>query len=124
MSKSLKIKILTDECVSMNTVELLRFWGYNVISAFDANLFGQPDSTYLQTAIHEQCLLITLDVELGNIMLYPPHLHHGVVVLRFRHAAQDAIHHNLKCLLNDIPLESLFHAVTIVDGHGYRIRKK
>ena len=122
-SKNLEQKFLTDECVGSNTVGLLRSWGYDVLSAKEAHLFGKSDNEYITLAIRERRILVTLDIELGNITLYPPHLHNGVIVLRFRHDIEGAIHNNLKRLLEIILPEDLSHAVTIVDDNGYRIRK-
>jgi predicted nuclease of predicted toxin-antitoxin system len=71
LDESHKIGFLIDECVGLPTINLLRELGYSVITVKDALLDGEPDSEIFKQAVKEKRILVTEDIEFGNIILYP-----------------------------------------------------
>lgn len=118
------IKFLSDECVGLPTINLLRELGYSVITAEEANLNGNTDFEVLKCAIKKRRVLVTEDVDFGNIILYPPKLHHGIILLRFRHSLENEIHVVLSKLLNELTPKDFQKTLIIVDADKYRIRKE
>jgi predicted nuclease of predicted toxin-antitoxin system len=86
---------LIDECVGLTTINFLRELGYPLITVEEAEFDGKSDFEILNLAIRKKCVLITEDIEFGNILLYPPKTHHGIILLRFRHNSEHEIHNVL-----------------------------
>ena len=125
MSKKIsKVKFLVDECVGLPTIILLRKLGYSVITAKEANLEGKSDLEILKWAIKKRRILITEDLDFSNISLYPPKLHWGIIILRFRHSLEDEIHNTLIKLLQELKPNDFKKTLIIVDAEKYRLRKE
>ena len=119
-----KIKFLADECLGLPTISLLRNLGYSVVSAREAGLGGKPDIEILKWAIKEERTLVTEDMDFGNIILYPPKLHQGVILLRLRHNLEEKIHGILANLLKELKPKDFKKTLIIVDADKYRLRKE
>jgi predicted nuclease of predicted toxin-antitoxin system len=119
-----KVKFLADECTGLPTIRLLRELGYLVITAEEANLSGKSDIEILKYAVKEKMILITEDTDFGNILLYPPKFHHGIVLLRFRHRLEEEIHAVLSNLLTELKPKDFTKSLIIVDAEKYRVRKE
>lgn len=119
-----KVKLLADECVGLPTINLLRKLGYSVVTAKEVMLSGKDDLEILKWAIKNKRILITEDIDFGNIILYPPKLHHGIILLRFRHRFEDSIHNIISNLLQDLKPKDFKKTLIIVDPDKYRIRKE
>ena len=123
-NKSKKVKFLADECVGLSTITLLRELGYSLVTAEEANLSGKSDLEILKYAIKERLILLTEDIDFGNILLYPPKLHHGIALLRFRHRLEEKIHAVLSNLLRELKPQDFKKSLIIVDAEKYRLRKE
>lgn len=123
-AKTDNIKFLTDECIGLPTLTFLRDLGYNVLTAKEAKLKSKPDIEIIKWAIKENRILITEDIDFGNILLYPPKLHTGIILLRFRHQLENKIHHMLSCLLKELKPKDFKKTLIIVDAEKYRLRKE
>ena len=119
-----KIKFLTDECVGLPTITLLQDLGYSVVTAKEAGLKGKEDFDILKWAINNKRILVTEDTDLGNILLYPPSLHHGIILLRFRHRLEKEIHATLKTALKELTSADFNKTLVIIDADKYRLRKE
>lgn len=119
-----RVKFVADECVGLPTIALLRKLGYSIVTAEEANLRGKSDFEILKWAIKEERILITEDIDFGSILLYPPKLHHGIILLRFRHRLEEEIHAILSKLLKELKPTNFKETLIIVDADKYRIRKE
>ena len=125
LSKHLsQLKFLTDECLGLPTILILKNSGCFVVTAKEVGLGGKSDSEILKWAIKENCVVVTEDLDLGNILLYPPSLHRGVILLRFRHSDEKEIHIVLARLLKDLKVTDFKGSLIVVDHDKYRIHKK
>ena len=122
--KRSRIKFLADECLGLPTINLLRKLGYSVITAKEATLGGKSDFEILKWSIKKKRILVTEDTDFSNIKLYPPKLHHGIVLLRFRHRLEEEIHDTLIKLLEELKPAAFKKALIIVDADKYRLRKE
>ena len=118
------MKFLVDECVGLSTITLLRKLGYSVVTAKEVHLGGKSDIEILKWAIKERRILITEDIDFGNITLYPPKLHHGIILLRFRHKSENKIHNVLVKLLKELKSKNFKKTLIIVDAEKYRLRRE
>ncbi|MFC1631361.1 DUF5615 family PIN-like protein [Candidatus Omnitrophota bacterium] len=123
-SKPNKLKFLADECVGLPTIACLTELGYSVVTAKETKLAGKADLEILKWAIKAERILLTEDVDFGNIFLYPPKLHHGVILFRFRHSIEEKLHNVLKQLLKELKPEDFKKTLIIVDAEKYRLRKE
>jgi predicted nuclease of predicted toxin-antitoxin system len=119
-----KLHFLADECIGMATIKFLRDLGYRVVPAIEVKLNGKPDIDLLKYAIKTESVLLTQDLDFGNIILYPPKLHHGVIVLRYRHIFEKEIHSVLSKMLEELKTVDFLKTLIIVDVEKYRIRKE
>ena len=123
-AKEPKIKFIADECVSDKTIRFLRSLGYTVESVWDLNLRGAPNGRLIERAIKDKKIFITEDLDFSNIILYPPRLHHGVIVLKTSPKVEDAVRAVLKDLLAKSKTADFDKTLLIVDKNRYRIRKE
>jgi predicted nuclease of predicted toxin-antitoxin system len=116
------MNIFADECVYKVTVDFLRSWGHDVLTAQEVGLEGKPDEDILAYATLHERVLITIDMDFSNIRHYPPKSHRGIIVAKIRPRNANAVHKVLEYLLNNIDTERLSKSLVIVDRNKYRIR--
>ncbi len=123
LNETSKISFLADECVRLPTIVLLRNLGHSVVTAREAMLGGKSDPEILKLAIKRKMVLVTEDLEFGNIILYPPKTHHGIILLRFRHSLEEDVHNVLTRLLIELKPDEFDSTLVVVDHDKYRIRR-
>lgn len=122
------VTFLADESFPDPTTELIESWGYAVKKARDEGLSGAKDPRVFEIAQREDWVLLTADKGFGDIRVYPPSMHVGVIVLRI--APKDVVenmaklHLVLKKLLAETREEEYPGILFIVDRNKYRKRKK
>jgi predicted nuclease of predicted toxin-antitoxin system len=116
------MNIFADECVYKVTVDRLRSWGHDVLTAQEAGLAGKPDEEILAYAIRYERVLITIDMDFSNIRHYTPKSHKGIIVAKIRPRNANQVHKVLEHLLNNIEAGRLSKSLVIVDQNKYRIR--
>jgi predicted nuclease of predicted toxin-antitoxin system len=82
------MNLFADECVYKVTVDLLRSWGHDVLTAQEVGLSGKPDEEILAYAVRHERVLITIDMDFSNIRHYTPESHRGIIVAKIRRATQ------------------------------------
>ncbi len=117
------MRILADECVFRVTVEALRQSGHDVLTAQEMGLAGQSDMQVVTAAKDAGRLFLTNDMHFSNILLFPPALFHGMIVLRIRPRNQTGVHSILTHLLVERNESDLDGALVIVDPNKYRLRR-
>ena len=117
------MQLFTDECVYRVTIDSLRSWGHDVVTAHDAGLVGEADEMVLEYAVSHGRVLITIDLDFGNIRRYPPSDHRGVIVLRIRSRILDEVHSVLQNFLADTTHDELSQTLVVIDHHKYRLRR-
>jgi predicted nuclease of predicted toxin-antitoxin system len=76
------LKIMVDEDLPRQAVQLLREHGYEAASVFEQGMSGWKDPQ-LWTAVQEsESYLVTADKGFGDIRVYPPGTHFGILLLR------------------------------------------
>jgi predicted nuclease of predicted toxin-antitoxin system len=72
------MNIFADECVYKVTVDLLRSWGQDVLTAQEVGLAGNSDEEILAYAITHERFLLTIDMDFSNIRHCSPESHKGL----------------------------------------------
>ena len=112
-----------DENLPRGAQALLRDAGHEVDSVIDERLGGGPDRKVLDACREEKRILITLDLDFGDIRLYPPADHGGIWVLR---PATQSIENSLLLLRGALALlgaEPTDRRLWIVEHRRVRIRE-
>jgi predicted nuclease of predicted toxin-antitoxin system len=81
------LKFKVDENLPAEHAAILRDEGHEADTVADQQLTGAADSAVFERCQAEERILLTLDLDFGNMQAYPPKFHSGVVVFRSR--AQD-----------------------------------
>jgi len=111
-----------DENLHDDVAEALRLHGHDAQTVFDEGLRGHPDPEIAEAARREGRVLVTLDLDFGNIREYPPEQYRGLIVLRVvdqsrRHVLN--VMERLIAVLDCAPLEG---QLWVVGEGGIRIR--
>lgn len=113
---------LIDECVSFQTYLLINTLGFTVKTVLDITHSGATDSDIFKIAQNQSLVIVTLDRGFGDIRIYPPNSHNGIIVLKaYGLNSLQQCHTVLEMLLK---VESDFNgSLFIVDGNRYRKKK-
>jgi predicted nuclease of predicted toxin-antitoxin system len=88
----------------------------------DEGLGGVSDPAVARAATDDGRLIITLDRGFGDIQLYPPGSHAGIVVLRVDEHSASAIADALAGLASLIDLDALGRCVAVYRDGEVRVR--
>lgn len=76
------MKLKLDENLGVGAKASLASAGFEADTVRDEGLEGTDDRSLIAHCAREGRCLITMDVEFGNPLLYPPHEYRGIVLLR------------------------------------------
>jgi predicted nuclease of predicted toxin-antitoxin system len=114
---------LVDECVSSQTIQLIKSLGFPVESLQQLGKYGMTDEEVLKLARERKSTLVTYDRGFGDIAKYRPYAHAGIIVVRAHDSKSlERCHRVLEKLLKT---ETEFeNTLFIVDRNKYRKRGK
>lgn len=115
------IKFLLDENISKSTVDFLVSSGYDVKSVHDLKLTGADDVEILRKAALSSRIIITHDLDFGNLISYPVH-YSGVIILRLKDQTPKNTNNVLDKFLKKIDKKILIKSLAIVSEYKFRIR--
>ncbi|MCK4792269.1 MAG: DUF5615 family PIN-like protein [Desulfobacteraceae bacterium] len=116
------MKFLVDQDVYFITVQLLREWGHDVVTARELGMQRAPDVEMLSKAAESHRLLVTRDKGFGSLVFLGAPSPPGVILLRISLTTIDEVHKELRRLLlghSEKELRSLF---CVVEPHRHRLR--
>ena len=76
------MKFILDECMPRSSNEILKLLKLDFLDSEHAGLLGKSDMNYIIFARRTNRILITLDKDFSNILMYKPGNNPGIVVLR------------------------------------------
>jgi predicted nuclease of predicted toxin-antitoxin system len=117
------VKFKVDENLPLKVVEELRLCGYEVASVFDENLQGCDDGEIMGRCKVEARILITLDLDFSNVLLYPPKELPGLIVLRPLSQSVDCIIDLVRKLQKKLKSQKPVEKLWIVEENRIRIRE-
>jgi predicted nuclease of predicted toxin-antitoxin system len=118
------MKILVGEDLPPAVAGFLAAMEYDAQHVRDLGLAGETDQVVYARAQDLGAMLLTADLGFGNVHLYPPGTHNGVIILRFpdffrRNDILDLV----RRFIQDTDLESFAGALVVVTPSSYRVRR-
>ena len=117
------MRVKVDEDLPTAISQLLRAAGYDALNVLEQRMGGWKDVEVWKTVQAEQRFLVTADKGFGDIRVYPPGTHAGVLILR---PDEDGIRPMVELIqqtLNAYTLDILVGTVTVVTPRGVRVRR-
>jgi predicted nuclease of predicted toxin-antitoxin system len=117
------LKVIVDEDLPRQAVQLLREHGHDAASVVEQGMGGWKDPSLWIAIQKDERYLVTGDKGFGDIRVYPPGTHRGILLLR---PAEDGIRPILELLqkvLDSYKLEDLVGAITVATPRGIRLRR-
>lgn len=116
------MKFLADMGVSMTTVGALREAGEEVAHLREEGLFRLPDDQILDKAKQEQRVILTFDLDFGDLLAAGGGATPSVVLFRMRNQTPPAVTPRLFRVLETCRAALEAGAIVIVEDEGYRLR--
>ena len=117
----LKPRFLLDADMLRSSAEVIRSMGFDVQDVRDLGMRYAKDQEIIDYALDKDRVVITRDLDFGEILRYPEHP--GAIILRlpFGSAVKD-VNQALLDFLSSVKNEVLQHAIIIVELGRYRRR--
>ncbi|HME01340.1 MAG TPA: DUF5615 family PIN-like protein [Terriglobia bacterium] len=116
------VRLKLDENLSRHLSQALRDLRHDVTTAAEEGLLSQPDTAVAAAAKDEGRILLTLDVEFGDLRKYPPGTHPGVILFRPRSFGPATVNRFVEGFVRSSDLRLLVGCVVIVDPTRVRVR--
>ena len=117
------MKLKLDENPSRHLKEKLVLLGHDVATAAEEGLLGQPDALVGELARSEGRVLLTLDLEFGNIRKNPPGEHPGIVLFRPGSFGPLEVNRFVEEFIRQIDLNVLVGCIVVVEPGRIRVRR-
>lgn len=117
------MRLKLDENLSRHLKHMLSMLDHDVMTAADQGLLSQADTLIAEVAKNEGRILLTLDLEFGDIRKYPPGHHPGIILFRPRSFGPLAVNHFVEEFVRDTNLELLAGCVAVVEPSRVRVRR-
>ena len=117
------MKFLADVGVSLSTVRSLREAGYNSVHLREENLHRLPDESILEKALQEERIVITFDLDFGDLLAIEGHHFPSVIIFRLQNQTPSSVTPKLFNVLSKQSQELEAGAIIIVEDTRYRLRR-
>jgi predicted nuclease of predicted toxin-antitoxin system len=112
-----------DENLPPEAAELLRQEGHDARTVFEQGMRSRTDSEVLNAAQAEKRAVLSLDLDISNILLFPPEQFAGLIVLRLHRPGRSAVMTLLGRLLPHLGTRPVAGTLWIVDEARVRIHQ-
>ena len=111
-----------DENLHEDIAEALQIHGHDAETVWDEGLQGHPDPAIAEAARREGRVVVTLDLDFGNIREYPPEQYRGLIVLRVVNQSRGHILRVMERVIAVLDCAPLEGRLWVVSEAGIRIR--
>lgn len=118
------MKVKVDENLPAAVAKSLRGLGIDAHSVNEEGLAGTSDLDLIDVARAEDRMILTLDRGFGDIRLYPPGTHPGVIVFRLEDESPLSALTHVTNLVENHDLDLLRGAIAVVHRNTIRIRRE
>jgi len=117
------MKFLADVGISIRTVRALKEEGYDAVHLCEQGLQRLPDSEILKKAAAEGRIILTFDLDFGDMLALEIKKSPSIVIFRLHNETPASVNPRLFEVLNDRKSELEKGALIIVEDNRYRIRR-
>ena len=118
------MKFFLDTNIPHSAIDIFKELDLDAAHARDVGLSRVDDSQIINYAKKHDSILITKDLELANVKIFPIDSHRGVIIFRLPSNFKSSQFINtLRDFLNSVNLKELNNSISIVRLGSYRIRK-
>jgi predicted nuclease of predicted toxin-antitoxin system len=116
------MKFKIDQNLPVEAVDLLVASGHDALTVYQQQLGGAPDRRIVDVCLAEGRILVTADLDLSDIRLYPPAGTPGYVVLRTPRQSKPALLALLARAIAHFEKHAIIGRLWIVEPNRLRIR--
>jgi predicted nuclease of predicted toxin-antitoxin system len=109
--------------VSLTTVDALRAANHDAVHLRDEGLIRLPDPKIAVKAVAEGRIVLTFDLDFGDILATAGSEGPSVVIFRLRNQTPAAVNPRLFRVIADCAEELANGAIVIVEDEGFRLRR-
>ena len=117
------MRLKLDENLPRRLKTMLSGLDHDVTTAEDEKALSQPDAVIAAAAKAEQRMLITLDVESGDLRKHPPGSHPGIILFRPKSLGLLNAAHVVEEFVRRSDLASLTGCVVVAEPSRVRVRR-
>lgn len=117
------MRFLADMGVSLSTVRALRAEGHDAIHLREEGLIRLPDAEILEKARREKRIVLTFDLDFGDLLATGTLSFPSVVVFRLRNERPDAVTVHVRSVLAQHNQDLEAGAIIIVEDARQRVRR-
>ncbi len=117
------MRVKVDEDLPKQATQLLRERGFDALSVIEQGMGGFKDAPLWSAVQSEQRFMVTADKGFGDIRLFPPGTHAGILVLRPDEPGIRPLLELLEEVLAGYDLAELSGAVAVASPRSIRIRR-
>lgn len=117
------MRIKVDEDLPTVVALMLREQGYDAASVLEQGMGGWKDPDLWRTIQREGRFLVTADKGFGDLRVYPPGRHAGILLLRPDEDGIRPLVELMQEVLARYPLETLAGMLTVATPRSIRIRR-
>jgi len=117
------MNFLADMGVSMTTVSALRRAGHSVTHLREQGLMRMEDPDIVTKARTEGRIVLTFDLDFGEIMALAGHASPSVILFRMRNQTPMVVTPRLVQVIEECQAHLVAGAFVTVEDHGYRVRR-
>ena len=120
------MKFIADENIAPETIEFIRKLGFDIIDIYQANRSGFKDCNIVDFAEKHNRIIISFDLDFGEIYYFSPQRNFGIIILRIHPQLPSKANRLIETLLKFTPsLKSkLSNALVVINERNIRIRYK
>jgi predicted nuclease of predicted toxin-antitoxin system len=116
------MNFLANMGVSMTTVSALRRLGHDVVHLRDQGLIRMEDPDIAKKAQQEGRIVLTFDLDFGEIMAPFGSASPSVILFRMRNQTPRVVTPRLLQVIEERPSQLTTGSFVTVEDHGYRLR--
>jgi predicted nuclease of predicted toxin-antitoxin system len=117
------MRFLADAGISPKTVDFLRRNGHEAVHVRELGMQRAPDRLLVEMAQAEDRILLTFDLDFGEILALGVIAHPSVVIFRLSDERADSVNRRLEGVLSEQADALASGALILVEDARYRIRR-
>lgn len=117
------MRFLADMGVSMSTVSVVRHLGHDITHLSEQGLMRMGDPDIVAKARREDRIVVTFDLDFGEIMAFSGDASPSVILFRMRNQTPRVVTPRLIQVIEQCEAQLATGAFVAVEDQGYRLRR-